>query len=127
MANFLSPTQHAKLAAMLDKSINIPLISNDREADIFLKVARVIDTQIESRLPDELLAGLNAPEIKVTDIIAKALKDNLVPLLGDVLSLPFLPSQIKMRLLELVVDYLVRAMASNTTLDDMLDDFLRTA
>lgn len=127
MANFLSPTQHAKLAAMLDKSINIPLISNDREADIFLKVARVIDTQIESRLPDELLAGLNAPEIKVTDIIAKALKDNLVPLLGDVLSLPFLPGQIKMRLLELVVDYLVRAMASNTTLDDMLDDFLRTA
>ncbi|PWR01593.1 hypothetical protein DKT77_15780 [Meridianimarinicoccus roseus] len=101
-------------------------MSSDREADIFLKVARVIDEKVESRLPDELLAGLNAPEIRVADIVAQALRENLVPMLEGMLTLPFLPADIKRRLLEVVVDYLVRAMAENTTLDDELDAFLST-
>lgn len=124
MANFLNPTQHAKIAQMLDKSINIPLISSDREADIFLKVARVIDSQIEARLPDEFLAGMNSPEIVVADVIADALKENLVPLLSDLLALPFFPGTLKRQLLEIVVDFMVQAMASHTTLDDRLDAFL---
>lgn len=124
MANFLSPTQQAKIAEALDKEIGIPFVSNDRERDIFLKLAKVIDSAIEARVPDELLSGLNSPDIQVEELIADALKDNLVPLLADVISFPFLPGTIKRKILSFVVEILVDVMASQTTLDEKLEAFL---
>ncbi|MGS4947156.1 hypothetical protein ACVDG3_16895 [Meridianimarinicoccus sp. RP-17] len=125
MANFLSPTQHIKLAEMLDKAINIPLVSNQKEKDIFLKLVRAIDSRVEAITPDEVLAALNSKDVTVADVVAGAMKDNLVPFLADALAFPFLPTMIKRRVLELVVDMLVEAAAQATTLDDKLDDFLQ--
>jgi hypothetical protein len=125
MANFLSPTQHIKLADMLDKAINIPLVSNKKEKDIFLKLVRAIDSRVEAITPDEVLAALNSKDITVAALIAEAMKDNLVPFLADALAFPFLPTSIKRRVLELVVDMLVEAAAEATTLDDKLDTFLQ--
>jgi len=125
MANFLSPTQHIKLAEMLDKAINIPLVSSHKEKDIFLKLVRAIDTRVEAMIPDEMLVALNDSTITVADVIAGAMKDNLVPILADALAFPFLPTMIKRRVLELVVDMLVEAAAQATTLDDKLDAFLQ--
>ena len=127
MANFLSPTQHLKLAEMLDRAINLPLVSNHKEKDIFLKLVRAIDTRVEAMVPDEMLAALNSADITVADMIAGAMKDNLVPILADALAFPFLPTTIKRRVLELVVDMLVEAAAEATTLDDKLDAFLQAA
>jgi hypothetical protein len=125
MANFLSPTQHIKLADMLDKAINIPLVSNKKEKDIFLKLVRAIDSRVEAITPDEVLAAMNSKDITVAALIAEAMKDNLVPFLADALAFPFLPTSIKRRVLELVVDMLVEAAAEATTLDDKLDTFLQ--
>ena len=127
MANFLSPTQHIKLAEMLDKSINIPLVSNSKEKDIFLKLVRAIDSRVEAITPDEVLAALNSKDVTVADMVAGAMKDNLVPFLADALAFPFLPTTIKRRVLDLVVDMLVEAAAETTTLDDKLDAFLQAA
>ena len=125
MANFLSPTQHIKLAEMLDKAINIPLVSNHKEKDIFLKLVRAVDTRVEAMIPDEMLVALNDRNITVAEVIAGAMKENLVPILADALAFPFLPTMIKRRVLELVVDMLVEAAAEATTLDDRLDAFLQ--
>ncbi len=127
MANFLSPTQHIKLAEMLDKAINIPLVSNSKEKDIFLKLVRAIDSRVEAITPDEVLAALNSKDVTVADMVAGAMKDNLVPFLADALAFPFLPTTIKRRVLDLVVDMLVEAAAETTTLDDKLDAFLQAA
>ncbi len=125
MANFLSPTQHIKLAEMLDKAINIPLVSNHKEKDIFLKLVRAVDTRVEAMIPDEMLVALNDRNITVAEVIAGAMRENLVPILADALAFPFLPTMIKRRVLELVVDMLVEAAAEATTLDDRLDAFLQ--
>ena len=124
MANFLSPTQQAKIAEALDKKIGIPFVSNNKERDIFLKLAKVIDSAVEARVPDELLAGLNTPGIQIETIVADALKENLVPLLSDVISFPFLPGTIKRKILSFVVELLVDVMASQTTLDEKIEAFL---
>ena len=124
MANFLSPTQHHLLAKAIDKHIGLPFVSDKREYDICLKIARTIDTAVEARLPDELLAGLNTPDIQVEKMIADAMKENLVPLLADLLSFPFLPTTIKMRMLDFVVELLCDAMASATSLDETIEEFL---
>lgn len=124
MPSFLSPTQQAKLAKALDKKINIPLLSDRREKDIFLKVVREIDRQMERLIPDEILGALNSGSVQVEDIVSSALKDNLVPLLSDLISFPFLPRKIRDKILDFVVETLVDAMASATTIDEVIEKFL---
>lgn len=127
MANFLSPSQQAKIAEALDKEIGIPFVSNRKERDIFLKVAKVIDSAVESRVPDELLAGLNSPDIQIENMIADALKENLSPILSDAISFPFFPTAIKLKILNFVIELLIDVMASQTTLDEKIEAFLTEA
>lgn len=124
MATFLSPTQHDLLAKAIDKHIGIPFVSDKREYDICLKIARSIDSAVEARVPDELLEGLNARDIQVERLIADAMKENFVPLLSDLLSFPFLPTAIKLKVLNFVVELLCDVMADATTLDETIERFL---
>ena len=124
MATFLSPGQREKIAAAIDKEINIPLVSNRRERDIFIKLVEAIDNQVNAKIPDEMLNGLNSPNIQIEDAVAEALKQNLVPLLDDLLAIPFLPRSIKRQILSFVIEMLVDAMASQTTLDEKVEAFL---
>jgi len=127
MAHFLSPSQHEKLARAINRELDIPLLSSNREYDICLKLARAIDSAIEARVPDEMLDGLNRPEVQVEALVADALKDNLTPLLADLLSIPFFPTDIKRRVINFAVELLVDVMASYTTLDERIESFFAEA
>ncbi|MCV6585908.1 MAG: hypothetical protein OIF47_10280 [Marinibacterium sp.] len=121
---FLSETQQVKLAEFLDKKINLPFIRNQNEPAIFLKAVRAMDRTIRQYTPDEILRASQAPDLQIEDIIAQALKDNLVPLLSDLLRIPMLPREIRDRAVELAVDVIVSALAGLTTIDETIEEFL---
>jgi hypothetical protein len=92
---------------------------------VLRKVVIAADRNMMKFVPSEILNGVNDPEFELDEMIAMAMKDNLVPLLADLIPLPFIPAVLKRRILEIIVDLIVNVIASHTTLDDRIEEFLR--
>ncbi|MEM9549807.1 MAG: hypothetical protein AAGA05_01455 [Pseudomonadota bacterium] len=122
---FLSEAQHEKLARYLNAEINIPILwSEEKELSILRKIVIAVDRNTMKYIPSEILDGVNDANFQLEDVLARSLKDNLVPMLASAIPLPFLPGKIKRKILEAAVDVIVDAAAQATTIDEKVEAYL---
>lgn len=122
---FLSDAQQIKLAEALDKKFNLPLVKGGRERAAWVKFVAALDALIAEKVQDEYLDSLNDPDFQLENAVAEVLKENLAPILAEVLKVPIIPFFLKVRLIEFLLDLMVSAMASATTIDETVEEFLR--
>lgn len=121
---FLGANQKDKLAQLLDKKFNLPLVRGQREYRVWIKFVTAIDEIITARVQDEYLAAMNDPDFQIEEEFVAALKENLTPILSDLLSVPILPGPLKRKMINLILEVIVGALAKATTLDETIEEFL---
>ena len=63
-------------------------------------------------------------DLQIEDMIAEALKENLVPIISDLLRLPMVPRMYRDQLISIAVDTIVNALAEATSIDELIEEFL---
>ncbi|WP_172326804.1 hypothetical protein [Mangrovicoccus sp. HB161399] len=124
---FLSDSQQKKLAEALDRKFDLPLVRGKSERKAWVKFVIAIDIIITSKVQNEYLDALNDPAFQLEDMAADILKENLAPILADLLSVPILPYSLKLKMIGLVLELLIKAMAGTTTIDEVAEEFLKSA
>lgn len=121
---FLSQQQKEKLAELLDKRFNLPLIKGSFERKAWVKFVDAVDNIIASKIQNEYLAALNDPNFQVEELFISALQDNLSPLISSMLSVPILPGFLKIKMIDYLIEILLKALAEATTLDEVIEEFM---
>ncbi|NRB33374.1 MAG: hypothetical protein HRU31_01265 [Rhodobacteraceae bacterium] len=120
---FLSKERRLQLAKVLDARFNIPIIKGHRELNVFIKIVDSVDRLMRKYIHDEVLETMTDPDLEIEDMVKSALKDNLVPILSQ-LVLPLIPGAVKLAVFNFLIDFLVDAMADATTIDEKAEEFL---
>ena len=120
---FLSKERRLQLAKVLDARFNIPIIKGHRELNVFIKIVDSVDRLMRKHIHDEVLETMTDPDLEIEDMVKSALKDNLVPILSQ-LVLPLIPGAVKLAVFNFLIDFLVDAMADATTIDEKAEEFL---
>lgn len=120
---FLTPKQQEKLATLLDREIDIPLVSDKTEAQVFLKVVQSIDRNIYKVVPAEITDIVHRGGSIVSSEVYIGLRENLAGFLADLIPLPFIPSFVKREILDTALNVILRALSEFTTIDDVIAEF----
>jgi hypothetical protein len=121
---FLGANQKDKLAQILDKKFDLPLVRGRREHRVWTKLVSAIDGFIAARVQDEFLDAMNDPDFQLEEEFANALKENLSPVLSTFLMVPILPQALKEKIINLILEIIVKALAGATTIDEVIEEFL---
>jgi hypothetical protein len=116
----MSSEEQKKIAKIVNALIDIPLVSEDLEDVIFLHAVGIIDKALEDVLPAAFGELLRNPEKGIDKDHARQFGDRLVVAVNNKVNLPYLNEEQEQRLLQTVIDPLVKAMISGKKLDDLL-------
>jgi len=116
----MSSEEQKKIAKIVNALIDIPLVSEDLEDVIFLHAVGIIDKALEDVLPVAFGELLRNAEKGIDKDHARQFGDRLVVAVNKKVDLPYLNEEQEQRLLQTVIDPLVKAMISGKKLDDLL-------
>jgi len=120
---FLTTEQHQNIAKWLNEKINIPFVlSEAQELSLLRKVVIAVDRNVMKYIPSEILDGAGDRNFQLEPVAAEAIKDYLVPMLLELVPLPFFRRTLQRTVINKLVDLFVTAIASKTTVDEMIEE-----
>jgi len=116
----LKANEQKQFAALINSIIDIPLVPEEMEQQIFEHAVLVIDRALEDTLPTIFHGLMRESEKGIDKAHANAFADRLVEATNNKFDLPYLFETQEAQLLRLVIDPLVKAMTEGKKLDDLL-------
>lgn len=116
----MSQAEQKKIAKIVNALIDIPLVPEEMEATIFEHAVALVDRALEDVLPAAFGELLRNVEKGIDKDHARVFADRLVTAVNKRVDLPYLNEEQEQRLLQTVIDPLVKAMISGKKLDDLL-------
>lgn len=116
----MNAEEQQKIAKIVNALIDIPLVSEELEETIFLHAVGIIDRALEDVLPVAFGELLRNADKGIDKDHARQFADRLVVAVNKRVDLPYLNEDQEQRLLQTVIDPLVKAMISGKTLDELL-------
>ena len=115
----MSKDEVEKLAAMLNKKINIPFFfSEPKEFAILVKIVTKIDMFLYNKLPNEIYDSIRSLDDGiVSDAEAKQVVVRLSKLANETIDIPYLSEITEHFVIRLLVGSIVNGMRKNWTLD----------
>ena len=108
------------LAQKINKKINLPFLSEEKELIVFAKLVKWIDRELYKVLPNEYYSlihdvsdGLNSQE-------ATDLEIRLTPLINNAINIPILSEKLEAKLISLVLSGIMGAMVKGSKLDEVV-------
>ena len=120
------PEQKSKLVALVNSSIDIPVIPESLEESIFRKSIDLIDDALDTFLPQEIQELAESLSDGIERNNAKDFVENLTRFLNKKVDLPILNEAQEGKLIGLVVDILVKSMTKSRTLNNLLERIATT-
>jgi len=112
--------EQKKIASLINAIIDIPLVSEEMEQIIFEHAVAIIDAALDDILP-EIFAGLLRDSDKGIDKDhARDFSQRLAQAVNKRVNLPYLNEEQEGRLIQTVIDPIVKAMIGGRRLDDIL-------
>lgn len=112
--------EQKRIATLINAIIDIPLVSEELEQTIFEHAVAIIDAALDDILP-EVFAGLLRDNAKGIDKDhARDFSQRLAEAVNKRVNLPYLNEEQEGRLIQTVVDPIVKAMIDGRRLDDVL-------
>jgi hypothetical protein len=109
-AEMLTQKEVEAIATKLNKVINLPILKEDREQIIFVKIVKQIDRFLYGVLPNELYELIRVASDGISEKDALIIEENLAKLANDYINLPFLTEPMEETVFRVVIGLIVRAM-----------------
>lgn len=116
----LTKEEQKQFATLVNSVIDIPLVPEAMEQQIFEHAIAVIDRVLQDTLPTILHGLLRETGAGIDKDHAKAFADRLVQTTNSKFDLPYLNEDQEAQVLRLVIDPLVKAMTEGKTLERIL-------
>jgi len=116
----LTPREQTKIANILNVLIDIPLIAEDLELVIIEHAVMMVDEVLEEVLPEAFANLLRNSDVGIDKDQARAFGNRLVETINQRVNLPYLNEVEEGKLLQTIVDPLVKGMIVGKKLDDLL-------
>jgi hypothetical protein len=116
----LTKEEQIQFATLINTVIDIPLVPESLEQQIFEHAVSVIDQVLQDTLPTILHGLLREAGNGIDKDHAKTFADRLVQTTNNKFDLPYLNEDQEAQVLRLVIDPLVKAMTDGKTLERIL-------
>ncbi len=116
----MKPEEQKRIAKIVNALIDIPLVSEEMEETIFEHAVGLVDQALEDVLPQAFGELLHNVEKGIDKDHAQQFASRLVAAINKKVDLPYLNEEQEERLLQTVIDPLVKAMIRGKKLDDLL-------
>lgn len=116
----MSAEEQKKIAKIVNALIDIPLVPEELEETIFMHAVGIIDRALEDVLPAAFSELLRDVEKGIDKDHARQFADRLVVAVNKRIDMPYLNEEQEQRLVQTVIDPLVKGMISGKKLDDLL-------
>ena len=116
----LTDAERKQFATLVNALIDIPLVPEELEQEIFEHALIVIDRALEDALPTLFHGLMREAERGIDKDHAREFADRLVESVNSKVDLPYLNEAQEAELLRTVINPLVKAMTQGKRLDDLL-------
>ena len=116
----MNAEEQKRIAKIVNALIDIPLVSEELEQTIFEHAVGIVDRALEDVLPAAFGELLHNAEKGIDKDHARLFAQRLVDAVNKRVDLPYLNEEQEQRLLQTVIDPLVKGMLTGKTLDDLL-------
>jgi hypothetical protein len=116
----MNKEEQKKIARIVNALIDIPLVPEEMEQTVFEHAVGLVDQALEDVLPAAFEELLRNAEKGIDKDHARQFGNRLVEAVNQKVNLPYLNEEQEFRLLQTVIDPLVKAMISGKKLDDLL-------
>ena len=97
------------LAQRLNEKINVPIIDENKEEQIFIKIILKIDTFLYDHLPNEFYDVIRSTDRGIDNKEAKRLVRRLTKIANDKIDIPYIPEFAEQFALKFVIGIVVKA------------------
>jgi len=118
----ITKEEQKKFAALANTFIDIPWISEEMEQPIFEHAIGLLEGVLQDALPDVFQELTRSAEKGIDPSQVPALTERLVATANAKVDLPYLNEQQEAQLFSVVINPLVKAMATGRTLSDVLPE-----
>ena len=105
------------LAQKVNKKINLPFLSEEKELIVFAKLIKWIDRELYKILPNEYYELIHDVSDGLTSQEATDLEIRLTPLINNAINIPILSEKLEAKLISLVLSGIMGAMVKGSKLD----------
>lgn len=115
----LSAQEVEKIATLLNKKVDIPFMTEDREHTMIIKIVKKIDRLLYQNLPNEIYGLVKDVQDGISDEDAAKLERVLASRLNKEVNFPYLPEWIEQQIFETVIGLIVTAMRKHLSINEM--------
>jgi hypothetical protein len=116
----MNQEEQKKIAKIVNALIDIPLVPEEMEETIFIHAVGLVDRALEDVLPAAFAELLHNAQNGIDKDHARQFAERLVVAVNQKVNLPYLNEEQEQRLLQTVIDPLVKGMINGKTLNDLL-------
>lgn len=116
----MSQEEQQRIAKIVNALIDIPLVGEELEQTIFEHAVGIVDRTLEDVLPVAFGELMRNADKGIDKDHARKFSERLVEAVNMRIDLPYLDEDQEYRLLQTVIDPLVKGMLTGKTLDDLL-------
>lgn len=114
----LTNEQVVVLANKVNKKVNIPFLSEDKEFTVLFKIIRWVDKELYKLLPNEYYELIHDSTDGISEEEADALNRRLTPLINKVIDIPILPEVVEKYIIDLILGIIINAMIKGCCLEE---------
>ena len=114
----LTDAQINALAQKVNTAINLPILSEEKEFIIFVKIIKWIDRKLYDILPNEYYELVNNATDGISKEEAAMLEDRLTPIINEAINIPIINERQEEKLISLVLGIIINAMAKGFKLEE---------
>ena len=118
--------EQKKIASLINAIIDIPLVSEEMEQIIFEHAVAIIDAALDDILPEVFAGLLHDPGKGIDKDHARDFAQRLAVAVNKRVNLPYLNEEQEGRMIQTVIDPIVKAMIDGRRLEDVLPAYATT-
>ena len=117
--DMLSDAEINALAQKVNKEINLPFVSEEKELQLMAKFIKWIDRELYQLLPNEYYELIKNSSDGISKEEAAEIERRLTPLINNVVNIPVLSEELEAKLIGLVLGLIINAMVKGFKLEEV--------
>jgi len=115
----LTPEEVNALAMKVNKAINLPFISEEKEFVVFVKIIKWIDKKLYQLLPNEYYELINDATNGISKEEAMIIEERVTPMINNIVNLPVLTEKQEEKLISIILGLIINAMVKGFKLEEV--------
>ena len=105
------------IAQKVNKSVNLPLINENKEFVVYVKIIKWIDRRLYQLLPNEYYKLVKNTTDGISEQEAKLIEKRITPMINNFVNIPVLTEKQEGKLIGLVLGIIIKAMIKGFKLE----------